>query len=142
MSSKNHLLFPKFIATNNPSMSSILETTSWQKFACGVFPDINNYTVPILLLFILYGMENPPIWSCGTGKLLSIFVSVVTKVSNIPAISTFGSSNFEKRDFLLRLSIITLFIFWVLFVLILGTLSVQLQVCLSWPFCYHQALNG
>ena len=67
----------------------------WKYFlteVCYVFPDINNCTVPIAIsIFNLCGMENPPIWSCETGKLFSC-ASVVTMITNISVISTFRSS--------------------------------------------------
>ena len=44
-------------------------------------------------------------------KVLPSFVSAVTKTSDIPVIGTFRLSNFEKKEFTMRLPMIPLFTF-------------------------------
>ena len=68
------------------------------------------------------------------GYVSSSFVSVIIKISNIPEIRTFRSSNLEEREFMLRVPMITLSIFslriFLMFVIQLNS-SLELVLLLS-----------
>ena len=49
-----------------------------------------------------------------TGKEASSFVSFIIKISKIPCPITLSSSNFEKREFTIKVAIITFFILFIL----------------------------
>ena len=68
------------------------------------------------------------------GYVSSSFASVIIKISNIPEIRTFRSSNLEEMEFMLRVPMITLSIFslriFLMFVIQLNS-SLELVLLLS-----------
>ena len=59
--------------------------------------------------------------------MLSSLVSVMIKISNIPFTRTFNLSNLLKKELMLRLSMMTLFIFSILAFLILEKESANIS---------------
>ena len=59
--------------------------------------------------------------------MLSSLVSVMIKISNIPFTRTFNLSNLLKKELMLRLSVMTLFIFSILAFLILEKESASIS---------------
>ena len=59
--------------------------------------------------------------------MLSSLVSVMIKISNIPFTRTFNLSNLLKKELMLRLSMMTLFIFSILAFLILEKESASIS---------------
>ena len=59
--------------------------------------------------------------------MLSSLVSVMIKISNIPFTKTFNLSNLLKKELMLRLSMMTLFIFSILAFLILEKESASIS---------------
>ena len=74
---------------------------------------------PFLFLSKRYGLENPSIRNCESGKVSCSLVSVMIKISNVPFTRTFNSSNLLGNELMLRLPMITLFMFSILAFLIL-----------------------
>ena len=62
----------------------------------------------------LYGVEKPFMQNWLTGMEASSFVSFIIKMSRIPFPIVLSSSNFETREFIFKVAIITFFILFIL----------------------------
>ena len=75
---------------------------------------MNNYPPPFRFRSNLYGIEKPSIQTWATIKEASNLVSFIIKISKISCPITVSSSNFETREFIFKVAIITLFILLIL----------------------------
>ena len=124
----SHLHFLKFNSIKKPSILS--GKLCFVNILFGI-PSLTYMIIPLPFLFLsnLQGLEYPSIWNWETGNVLSSFISVIIKILSIHVTSPFKSSNVFGRELMLRLAIMTLFIFS-----ILVFLSMERQSGALWEF--------